>query len=91
MERLMKKCFDAIRFGNVQHKFEITRDLLEAKIPEREELEYRKACLIKNAATRTKLSVLRQCYLRHCDVMHKAMLIWKNACSYHNHIMNRMK
>ena len=46
-ERLLKACFDAIRFGNTQRKFEETRAVLEAKIPEREELEYKKDCLAK--------------------------------------------
>ena len=28
-ERLLKQCFDAIRFANTQHKFETTRAMLE--------------------------------------------------------------
>ncbi len=47
-ERLIKKVFDALRYANVQRKFEETRDLLNAKEPEKKELEYRKDCLIKN-------------------------------------------
>jgi hypothetical protein len=46
----MKKVFDSIRFGNMQRKFEETRDILNEKIPEKQELEYRKECLIKNTA-----------------------------------------
>lgn len=82
-ERLLKKVFDSIRFGNMQRKFEETRDVLNDKIPEKQELEYRKECLIKNTAGQTKLHVLRQCYLRHCDHMYKALLIWKNAVVFH--------
>lgn len=58
-ERLLKACFDAIRFGNTQHKFETTRAILEQKIPEREELEYKLECLERQTATKTKYHALR--------------------------------
>ena len=90
-ERLMKKVFDAIHFSVVQQKFEDTRDLLNEKIPEKQELEYRKECLIKNSTVRQKLHVLRQCYFRHCDVAYKAILVWKNAVSYHKQVLHRLK
>lgn len=38
-EMLIKKCFDAIRYSNVNEKFESTRLELEDKIPIRQELE----------------------------------------------------
>ena len=79
-ERLLKACFDAIRFSNTQNKFEQTRAVLEAKIPEREELEYKKECLAKQTATKTKYHALRQAYLKHCDVKYKALMIWKENC-----------
>ena len=90
-ERLLKQCFDAIKFANTQHKFETTRAILEQKIPEREELEYKKECLEKQAATKTKYHAMRQCYLRHCDVKYRALMIWKDAANFHNHTMNRIK
>lgn len=82
-ERLCKKVFDAIRFSIIQKKFEDTRDLLNEKIPEKQALEYRRECLIKNSNVRLKLHVLRQCFFRHCDIAYKAILIWKNAVTYH--------
>lgn len=51
-ERLCKKVFDAIRFSIIQKKFEDTRDLLNEKIPEKQALEYRRECLIKNSNVR---------------------------------------
>ena len=44
--------FDAIRFSIIQKKFEDTRDLLNEKIPEKQALEYRRECLIKNSNVR---------------------------------------
>lgn len=38
-EMLIKRVFDAIRFSNVNDKFEATRQELEDKIPIRQELE----------------------------------------------------
>jgi hypothetical protein len=43
----------------MQRKFEETRDILNDKIPEKANLEYRKDCLIKNTAGQTKLHVFR--------------------------------
>lgn len=47
-ERLMKKVFDSIRFSILQQKFEETRAVLNDKIPEKLELEYKMECLRKN-------------------------------------------
>ena len=90
-ERLLKACFDAIKFSNTQTKFENTRAVLEAKIPEREELEYKKECLAKQMATKTKYHALRQCYLKHCDVLYAYLLRWKENCQHYNHNMDRVK
>ena len=88
---MLKACFDAIRFSNTQTKFENTRAILEAKIPEREELEYKRECLTKQMATKTKYNALRQCYLKHCDVLYAALLRWKENCQHYNHNMERVK
>lgn len=87
----MKQCYDAIRFHNVNTKFEATCEELEGKIPQKEELEYKKECLIKNKATETKRNALRNCYLKHCDVKAKALMIWRDHCKFYNHNMKRMK
>jgi hypothetical protein len=44
--------FDAIRFHNIQEKFETARSELEQRIPEREELENKKERMIKTSATK---------------------------------------
>ena len=90
-ERLLKQVFDAIKFYNTQSKFESTRAMLESKIPEREELEYKKDCLEKQAATKTKYHMMRQAYLRYCDVKYRALMIWRENVKFHNHSMNRVK
>lgn len=90
-ERLLKACFDAIRFGNTQNKFEQTRAILEQKIPEREELEYKLECLERQTATKTKYHALRQCYLRHCDVKFRALTLWKTYSKHYAHVMSRIK
>ena len=43
----------------MNNKFETTRQILEQKIPEREELEYKRECLAKQTATKTKYHALR--------------------------------
>ena len=89
--RLLKQCYDAIRYFNVQTKFENTRAELERKIPEKESLEYRRECLINNAAARTKIHAVRQFYLRHCDVQYRALMVWKDAVVHYKHTMKRLK
>lgn len=66
-ERLLKRVFDAIKFFNIQHKFESTRGELEQRIPEREELELKKEKLLKTSATLAKKHLFRQAYYRSCD------------------------
>ena len=46
-EMLLKRVFDAIRYSNVNDKFESTRQELEDKIPIRQELERQRDELIK--------------------------------------------
>jgi hypothetical protein len=46
-EMLLKRVFDAVRYSNVNDKFEATRQELEDKIPLRQELERQKDELIK--------------------------------------------
>ena len=58
-ERLLKQTFDAIRYYNVQTKHEETRAELAERIPEKEALEYRRECLINNAAARSKIHAVR--------------------------------
>lgn len=65
--------------------------VLEQKIPEREELEYKRECLAKQTATKTKYHALRQAYLKHCDVKYRALMIWRENCKHFNHNMERVK
>ena len=46
-ERLMKRCWDAIRYCNVLERYEATRQRLGEEIPVREELERKRDTLIK--------------------------------------------
>lgn len=90
-ERLLKQCFDAIKFGNTNMKFETMRMELEAKIPEREDLEFKRECLEKQTATKTKYHALRKSYLKYCDVKYKAFITWKESVAHYGHNMNRFK
>ena len=65
--------------------------VLESKIPEREELEYKKECLAKQTATKTKYRCLRNAYLKHCDVKYRALMLWKENCQHYGHNMERFK
>jgi len=53
-EMLLKRVFDAIRYSNVNDKFEATRQELEDKIPVRQELERQKDELIKLSSQKDK-------------------------------------
>lgn len=90
-ERLVKRVFDAIRFHNVQDKFELAREELEVRIPEREALELKKEKLARASATQTKKHLLRQAYFRSCDQKHQALLIWRDYCRYWRQVMDRIK
>jgi len=58
-ERLLKQCFDAIRFGNIQRHYEETKARLEQEIPVREELERKRDTLIKVNRTKDKFNLFR--------------------------------
>lgn len=90
-EMLLKRVFDAIRYSNVNDKFEATRQELEDKIPIRQELERQKEELIKLSATKDKAQLFRNALKRHQDVMYRALVVWKEACKYHRHSMQRVK
>jgi hypothetical protein len=90
-EMLLKRVFDAIRYSNVNDKFEATRQELEDKIPIRQELERQKEELTKLSATKDKAQLFRNAVKRHQDVMYRALLVWKEACKYHRHSMQRVK
>ena len=90
-ERLLKRCFDAIKFYNTQTKFESTRMMLESKIPERENLEYQKECLLKNQDTKAKIAAFRFMYGMGADSKRDALQRWRKYVQYYHHIKDRMK
>ncbi|CDW85127.1 UNKNOWN [Stylonychia lemnae] len=90
-ERLLKQCFDAIKFGNIQDKYEKTRERLEREIPVREELERKRDTLIKVNRSRDKYNLFRQCVIRYSDLKYRALMIWKENIVYHNQQMQRIK
>lgn len=90
-EMLLKRVFDAIRYSNVNDKFEATRQELEDKIPVRQELERQKDELIKLSAQKDKAQLFRNAVKRHQDVMYRAITVWREACRYHRHSMQRVK
>ena len=49
-ELLLKRCFDAIKYDNINEKFLATRHELEDKIPIRQEHERQKEELVKIAS-----------------------------------------
>ena len=88
---LLKRVFDAIRYSNVNDKFEATRQELEDKIPVRQELERQKEELIKLSAQKDKAQLFRTFMKRHQDVMYRALQVWRENCRYHKHNMQRVK
>lgn len=64
-EMLLKRVFDAIRYSNVNDKFEATRQELEDKIPIRQELERQKEELIKMSNQKDKMQLFRNFMKRH--------------------------
>jgi len=58
-ERLLKQCFDAIKFSNIQDHYESTKARLESEIPVREELEKKRDQLIKTNRTKDKYNLFR--------------------------------
>jgi hypothetical protein len=72
-ERLLQKCFNAIKFHNTQMRFETTRDMLESKIPERDALEYQKQALAKTMDTKAKVTAMRFLYNMGCGTKRDAL------------------
>lgn len=90
-EMLLKKVFDAVRYSNVNDKFEATRQELEDKIPIRQELERQKEELIKMSNQKDKAQLFRNFMKRHQDVMYRALQVWRENVRYHRHTMDRVK
>ena len=90
-ERLVKQCFDAIRYGNVLEKYEATRNRLGNEIPIREELERKRDLMIKNHRNKDKYHALRRCCIRYADAKYRAMMVWKENILYFKRTMNRAK
>ena len=64
-ERLLKQCFDAIKFGNIQAKYEQTKQRLEQEIPVREELERKRETLLKTNKAKDKYNLFRSAIIRY--------------------------
>lgn len=62
---LLKKVFDAIRYSNINDKFEATKKELEDKIPIRQELERQKNDLIKMSNQKDKAQMFRNFMKAH--------------------------
>jgi hypothetical protein len=90
-EMLLKRVFDAVRYSNVNDKFEATRQELEDKIPVRQELERQRDELVKLSAQKDKAQLFRNCIKRHQDVQYRALQVWRENCRYHRHTMQRVK
>ena len=90
-EMLLKRVFDAVRYSNVNDKFEATRQELEDKIPLRQELERQKDELIKMSNQKDKAQLFRNFMKRHQDVMYRALSVWKDNCKYYNVTTERVK
>ena len=90
-EMLLKRVFDAIRYSNVNDKFEATRQELEEKIPIRQELERQKDELIKMSNQKDKINLFKTAFKRYQDVLYRAWQEWRERVKYHNHTMKRLK
>ena len=88
---LIKKVFDAIRYSNINDKFNATRSELEDKIPQRQELERQKDELIKLSNQKDKTYLFRNFMKRWQDIQYKALLLWKENIKHYKHNMNRLK
>ena len=76
-ERLVKQCYDAIRYCNVLEKYEQTRAKLGEEIPIREELERKRDSLIKMHRNKDKYNMLRKWCIRVSDAKYRALMVWK--------------
>ena len=90
-EKLLKKCFDAIKFSNIQYRYEETKEQLDKEIPIREELEKKKESLLKVNTSKDKYNLFRQLCIRCADVKYRSLIIWKDYNINYKRIMNRMK
>lgn len=90
-EKLLKQCFDAMRFDNMNMKFEECRGELEKAIPERQEMQRKRDDLVKVQSTRKKRDLIRDAFKRYNNMTYRALMIWKDACKHHNHTMDRVK
>ena len=90
-ERLLKRCYDAIRYANVLHRYEETKEQLEREIPVREELQRKKESLQKANSGKDKYNLFRQMCIRYADVKYRALVIWKDNVDYYKRTMNRVK
>jgi len=58
-DRLLRQCFDAIKYGNINRKYEETKEQLEREVPIREELEKKRDILIKVGVSKEKYNLFR--------------------------------
>lgn len=89
-EMLLKRVFDAIRYSNVNDKFEATRQELEEKIPIRQELERQKDELIKMSNQKDKINLFKQAFKRYQDLLFRGWQEWRERVKYHNHTIKRL-
>lgn len=90
-ERLVKKCFDAIRYANTLQKYEATQERLQKEIPVREELERQRDIMIKANRQKDKYNLFRSMLIRYSDLKYRALCIWKDQVVYYKQTMQRMK
>lgn len=90
-EMLLKRCYDAIRYSNVNDKFEATRMELEEKIPIRQELERQKDELVKMSHQKDKIALFKKAFKRYQDVLYRGFTEWRGRVKYHNHTISRIK
>jgi len=89
-ERLVKQCFDAIRYCNVLEKYEVTKAKLGEEIPIREELERKRDNMIKMHRNKDKYNALRKWCIRVSDAKYRALMVWKENIQYWKRTMNRV-
>ncbi len=87
----MKQCFDAIKFGNVQQKYEDTKRRLEKEIPVREDIERKREFLLKTNKAKDKYNLFRAAFIRYVDLKFRAFSLWKENVVYHDSQINRIK
>ena len=88
---LMKRCYDFIRFANINEKFERTRQELEDKIPVRQELERQKEDLLKMSNQKDRAQFFRFFIKKHQDMVYASLQRWRDAVRHKKHNMDRVK